>query len=109
GGCTWINVVPTMISYLLEGETPPREWLAPIRFCRSASAALPPAHHRAFEERFGIGIVETMGLTETVAPVFSNPMDPAQRKIGSVGRPSGCEARVVDGGFNEVPDGLTGE
>eukprot|EP01030_Chromulinospumella_sphaerica_P033907 gene33907-34852_t len=71
-GCSWINVVPTMISYLLEGEAPARERTAAIRFCRSASAALPPEHHRAFERLFGIGIVETMGLTETAAPSFSN-------------------------------------
>ena len=68
-----------------------------IRFCRSASAALPPEHHRAFEAKFGIGIIETMGLTETVAPAFSNPIEPgaAQDRLAS-GEPSGCEARVVD-------------
>jgi long-chain acyl-CoA synthetase len=107
--CTWINVVPTMISYLLEGDAPPREQTAAIRFCRSASAALPPEHHRAFEAMFGIGIVETMGLTETAAPSFSNPMAPALRKLGSVGRASGCEACVIDGLLHEVPDGTTGE
>ena len=108
-GCTWINVVPTMISYLLEGDVPPRAGASRIRFCRSASAALPPEHHRAFEQRFGIGIIETMGLTETVAPSFSNPLDPARRKLGSVGRASGCEARVVDASLQPVPDGTTGE
>ncbi|CAM5794956.1 AMP-binding protein [Rhizobacter fulvus] len=108
-GCTWINLVPTMISYLLEGETPPRAQTESIRFCRSASAALPPEHHRAFEAKFGIGIIETMGLTETVAPSFSNPVDPAQRKLGSVGRASGCEARIVDAALQPVPDGTTGE
>ena len=72
-GCTWINVVPTIVSYLIEGAAPAREALAAIRFCRSASAPLPPEHHRAFEARFGIGIVETMGLTETAAPSFSQP------------------------------------
>ncbi|RZL95983.1 MAG: long-chain fatty acid--CoA ligase [Variovorax sp.] len=107
--CTWINVVPTMISYLLEGESPPREQIERIRFCRSASAALPPEHHLAFEQMFGIGIVETMGLTETAAPSFSNPMDPLARKLGSVGRASGCEARVVDAALAEVADGVTGE
>ncbi|WP_076999743.1 AMP-binding protein [Variovorax sp. KK3] len=110
--CSWINVVPTMISYLLEGGKPaPADATAcaRIRFCRSASAALPPEHHRAFEQMFGIGIVETMGLTETAAPSFSNPMDPAARKLGSVGRASGCEARVVDAALAEVPDGSTGE
>lgn len=107
--CTWINVVPTMISYLLEGEAPGRERTARIRFCRSASAALPPEHLRAFEHKFGIGIVETMGLTETVAPSFSNPMEPARRKVGAVGRASGCEARVIDANLQPVPDGQTGE
>lgn len=107
--CTWLNVVPTMISYLLEGDAPARDSLAAVRFCRSASAALPPEHHRAFEERFGIGIIETMGLTETAAPVFSNPIEALHRKIGSVGRPSGCEARVVDAEGRDLPDGQVGE
>jgi long-chain acyl-CoA synthetase len=107
--CTWLNVVPTIISYLLEGEAPPRESLRRIRFCRSASAALPREHHLAFEAKFGIGIVETMGLTETVAPSFSNPLAAAERKVGSVGRASGGEARVVDGALLPVDDGTTGE
>ena len=112
-GCTWINVVPTMIAFLLETAAregaPPREQLARIRFCRSASSALAPEHHRAFEATFGIGIVETMGLTETVAPSFSNPLDPARRKIGSVGRASGCEARIIGPDLQPLPDGETGE
>ena len=109
GGCTWVNVVPTMISYLLEGADPLPGATARIRFCRSASAPLPPEHLIAFERRFGVGVIETMGLTETVAPAFSNPLAPSQRKVGSVGRASGCEARVVDELLRSVPDGTTGE
>ena len=107
--CTWLNVVPTIVSYLLEGESPPPATCARLRLCRSASAALPPEHLQAFERRFGIGIIETMGLTETVAPSFSNPLDPAGRKLGSVGRASGCEARVIDAQCRPLPDGSTGE
>jgi long-chain acyl-CoA synthetase len=107
--CTWINVVPTMISYLLEGAAPKGESLGHIRFCRSASAALPPAHLQAFEQRFGIGVIETMGLTETVAPSFSNPYEPTLRKLGSVGKASGCEACVIDADLRPVADGTTGE
>jgi acyl-CoA synthetase (AMP-forming)/AMP-acid ligase II len=108
--CTWLNFVPTIASYLIEGPEPPsRDALGAIRFARSASAALPPEHLRAFEQRFRIGIVETMGLTETVAPCFSNPLDAMQRKLGSVGRASGCEARVIDAALQPVPDGQTGE
>ncbi len=107
--CTWLNVVPTIIAFLLEGGQPPRDMLSRIRFCRSASAALSPAHLRAFERRFGVGVIETMGLTETVAPSFSNPLDPAQRRLGSVGRASGGQAGVIDAEGRPVPDGTTGE
>lgn len=107
--CTWLNVVPTMISYLLEGETPSPDRTTAIRFCRSASAALPPEAHRAFEHKFGIDIIETMGLTETAAPSFSNPLDATQRKLGSVGRASGCEACIIDASFQPVADGTVGE
>jgi acyl-CoA synthetase (AMP-forming)/AMP-acid ligase II len=108
--CSWLNFVPTIASYLIEGPEPPsRDALGAIRFARSASAALPPEHLRAFEQRFGIGIVETMGLTETVAPCFSNPLDATWRKLGSVGHASGCEARVIDAALQPVPDGQTGE
>jgi long-chain acyl-CoA synthetase len=111
-GCTWINVVPTIISYLLAGADPRAAGLdlSAIRFCRSASAPLPPELHRAFEERFGIGIIETMGLTETAAPVFTNPLDPAKRRIGSPGQAFGNEAKVIDPGTGrDLPDGEPGE
>ncbi|HIJ64209.1 MAG TPA: AMP-binding protein [Rhodospirillaceae bacterium] len=108
-GCTWLNLVPTMIAYLLNGEDPSVD-LSGLRFCRSASAPLAPEHHRAFEARFGIGIIETMGLTETAAPVFSNPLDPSRRKIGSPGLPFGNRARVVDQvSARPLPFGCTGE
>jgi long-chain acyl-CoA synthetase len=110
-GCTWINVVPTIIAYLLNGETPQQKGLdiSRVRFCRSASAPLAPAHHRAFEARFGIGIIETMGLTETAAPCFSNPLDPARRKIGSPGQAFGNEAKIIDAEGRTQPPGQTGE
>ncbi|MCX7893464.1 MAG: AMP-binding protein [Burkholderiales bacterium] len=99
--CTWINVVPTIISYLLAGPDPRGEGLdiSAIRFCRSASAPLAPEHHRAFEAKFGIEVIETMGLTETAAPCFTNPLERARRKIGSPGRAFGNEAKIV------APDG----
>ena len=76
---------------------PPREQIAQralLPLGLGGAAARAPAARSS--SKFGIGIIETMGLTETVAPAFSNPLDPAARKIGSVGRASGCEARVVD-------------
>lgn len=108
-GCTWINVVPTIVAYLLNGEDPQGLDLSALKFCRSASAALPADHHRAFEARFGIGVIETMGMTETAAPVFSNPYDISRRRIGSIGLPSGSEARVIDREGRECAPNQCGE
>jgi acyl-CoA synthetase (AMP-forming)/AMP-acid ligase II len=66
-----------------------------IRFGRSASAPLPLEQHRAFEARFGISVIEAMGLTETASVAFANPLDPSRRKYGSAGLPLGVKARVV--------------
>jgi long-chain acyl-CoA synthetase len=110
--CTWINVVPTMIAYLLNGAAPDERGGAAsrVRFCRSASAPLPPDLHRAFEARFGIGIIETFGMTETNAPCFTNPLDPARRKIGSPGRAFGNEAKIIDPATGAtLPAGAAGE
>ncbi|MGA0024847.1 MAG: AMP-binding protein [Burkholderiales bacterium] len=110
--CTWINVVPTIISYLLNAPDPRDRGydISRVRFCRSASAPLPPELHRAFEDKFGIGIIETFGMTETNAPCFTNPIDPAKRKIGSPGTAFGNEAKVIDPATGrEQPRGTPGE
>lgn len=109
--CTWINLVPTMISYLIHSASPEERGLSidKIRFCRSASAPLPPEQHRAFERKFHLGIIETMGLTETAAPCFTNPLDPARRVIGSPGQAYGCEAKTIDSDGSTLPAGEVGE
>jgi acyl-CoA synthetase (AMP-forming)/AMP-acid ligase II len=109
--CTWFSVVPTIISYLVSGSEVQGQGLNldQLKFGRSASSALPPSLHREFEEKFGVGIVETMGLTETAAPVFSNPMDPAKRKYGSPGCAVGNTAKIIDPQGTEQPRGTVGE
>jgi long-chain acyl-CoA synthetase len=99
---TWINMVPTIIAYLLNAAgakrgAPFSRSFPRVRFGRSASAPLPPEQHRAFEKTFGISVIECMGMTETASIVFANPQDPSRRKIGSVGLPCGVEAKVVQG------------
>ncbi len=109
--CTWFSVVPTIISYLQSATQPQGADLnlEQVRFGRSASSALPPVLHRAFEEKFKIPLIETMGLTETAAPVFSNALDPSGRKYGSPGCPVGNEAKIVDENGSEAPRGTHGE
>ncbi|WGS51658.1 AMP-binding protein [Paraburkholderia sp. D15] len=107
--CTWINVVPTIVAYLLEADDACPYDLSALKFCRSASAALPVDHHRAFEARFGVGVIETMGMTETAAPVFSNPYEVDRRRVGSIGLPSGGDARVIDRDGRDCAAGECGE
>jgi long-chain acyl-CoA synthetase len=110
--CTWINMVPTIIAYLLNGaqdpSTPTADALKRVRFGRSASAPLPPEHHRAFEERFGIPVIEAMGMTESASVVFCNPHDD-RRRYGSPGLPCGVEAKVVNADGVPLGDNETGE
>jgi acyl-CoA synthetase (AMP-forming)/AMP-acid ligase II len=110
--CTWINMVPTIIAYLLNASdsatAPTANDLRHIRFGRSASAPLPPEHHQAFEKRFGIVVLEAMGMTETSSVVFCNPNDDRKR-YGSPGLPCGVEAKVIDPEGRSLGDHETGE
>ena len=96
--CTWFSGVPTILTYLMNAEKDEKliSKLGHFRFGRSASAALPPALHKAFESRFGLSIVETMGITETAAPLLSNPLDPTKHKHGSSGIAYGNKVRIAD-------------
>ena len=110
--CTWFSVVPTQISYLLHAEIADGDATSDhesLRFGRSASAPLSPEVQQGFENRFGVAIIETMGLTETTAQILSNPLPPGVRKIGSPGIGFGCTVIIADDNLNEVPRGTEGE
>jgi acyl-coenzyme A synthetase/AMP-(fatty) acid ligase len=65
--------------------------LAPLRYVRSVSAPLSPAHARAFHERFGVAILNGYGQTELGGEAVGwsaaewKEFGPA--KLGAVGRP----------------------
>jgi acyl-CoA synthetase (AMP-forming)/AMP-acid ligase II len=73
--------------------------LAPLRYVRSVSAPLSPAHARAFHERFGVAILNGYGQTELGGEAVGwsaaewKEFGPA--KLGAVGRPHrGFELRT---------------
>ena len=107
---TWFSVVPTIISHLLHSDTNPTpEGRSRLRFGRSASSALAPDVQTAFERRFDVPIIETMGLTETAAQILSNPLPPGTRKIGSPGIAYGNEVTILGPDLRECPTGVEGE
>lgn len=110
---TWASIVPTIVAILLETEKP--AFLpASLRFVRTGSAPLPPAHLRAFEACFGIPVIETYGLSEAASQVVANPIPPGVHKPGSAGLPVGVELRIcyplnLDKELRDVAPGEIGE
>ncbi len=106
---TWFSAVPTILSLLLSRPAPPASAAGTLRFARSASAPLPVAVLAEFEARFGVPVIESLGMSEAAGQVTSNPLPPARRKPGSVGRAYGNEVRVVDDSARPLPPGSVGE
>ena len=68
---------------------------------------VPAEYQTAFTERFGIGLVDGYGSTETNFVIGDLPAD---QKPGTMGRPRpGFEAKVVDDEDNALPPGIPGE
>jgi acyl-CoA synthetase (AMP-forming)/AMP-acid ligase II len=112
---TWASIVPTIVAILLETDRP--AFLpGSLRFVRTGSAPLPAANLLAFEERFGVPVIETYGLSEAASQVVANPLPPGVHKPGSAGRPVGVDLRICcprtdeSGKFlRDVAPGETGE
>ncbi len=93
-GVTWVSAVPTVIGILIKAATyspAPRH----LRFVRSASAPLPSLQGRRFEAMFNVPVIESYGMTEAASQICVNPVPPAARRHGSVGRPYGVDLKVV--------------
>ncbi len=107
GGATEVNLLGPLVTMLF--NQPPREDDAdnPIRI--SLSAATPAPLHEAFEQRFGLTVVEAYGLTETGINT-ANPVDRGRRKIGTIGLPLPYnEVAILDGDLEPQSPGVPGE
>ena len=117
--CSWFSAVPTLFAYLLdEGEAgkqeagereASRKKAKSLRFARSASSPLPPETLRAFEDRFGVALIESLGLSETGSQITANPLPPKERKAGSAGIAWGNEVAIGDASAAGEGEGFVGE
>jgi acyl-CoA synthetase (AMP-forming)/AMP-acid ligase II len=107
---TWYTAVPTMHQALLTcAKTDPTAIEQhSLRFIRSCSAKLPIDVARELEDVFRVPVIEAYGMTEAAHQIASNPLPPKERKIGSVGLPTGTEVAVMDG-QQFLPRGEAGE
>jgi len=108
-GATWLNLVPAIITVLSERPGPPADVARRVAFARSASAPLPLAIRERFERHCGVSVLETYGMTEAASQIAANPRDPAERRVGSVGRPIGLDLRIVDRHRRVVDAGTVGQ
>ncbi|HUI96979.1 MAG TPA: class I adenylate-forming enzyme family protein [Xanthobacteraceae bacterium] len=111
GEFTFFPGVPTMFHYLLQAtQGEPSLKFPHLRVCMSAGAIMPATLNRAFEERFGIPLLDGYGITETSTMVTMNW--PSGRRVpGSCGLPvPGLAVRIVDPASDQdVPPGREGE
>ncbi|HZI93145.1 MAG TPA: long-chain fatty acid--CoA ligase [Patescibacteria group bacterium] len=107
---TFFAGVPTMYFGLLHHADAGRYDLASLKGCKSGGAPMPVEVSHAFEQRFGIEIRESYGLSET-SPVAScnHPGRPA--RPGSIGTPiEGVEFKLIDAAGVDIEEaGVAGE
>ncbi len=105
----WYSAVPTIHQVLLARADADQAPRGVLRFIRSCSSALAPAVFAQLEERFGAPVLEAYGMTEAAHQMSSNPLPPAPRKPGSVGRGTGVEVAILDEQGQLLPPGKQGE
>jgi oxalate---CoA ligase len=106
-GVTWYSAVPTIHQLVLARRA--GEGFPSLRFVRSCSASLAPDLMQKMEDHFGVPVLEAYGMTEASHQMASNPLPPAARKPGSVGRGTGVGITIRDEAGNELPSGVAGE
>jgi len=93
---TWYSAVPTIHQILLsraDDDAAPRDKL---RFIRSCSSSLAPIILEKLEARFGAPVLEAYGMTEASHQMASNPLPPAARKNGSVGKGTNVQIAILE-------------
>ncbi|MEO7539264.1 MAG: long-chain fatty acid--CoA ligase [Pyrinomonadaceae bacterium] len=108
----WVGV-PTMywsiLKFIDENEYDIARIADNMRVCTSGGAPMPVEVMKAFEERFGVRVMEGYGLSET-SPLATFNHFARPSKPGTVGQPIfGVEVKCFDDNDDEVPGGQRGE
>jgi long-chain acyl-CoA synthetase len=97
--------VPTMFADLLSSPDLNRYDLSSLRVAISGGASIPAPVLDAFEQRFGVVILEGYGMTETASTTTFN-RSAAERRTYSVGKPIwGTQTQIWDDEGHPLPPG----
>jgi crotonobetaine/carnitine-CoA ligase len=102
---TVVYLLGAMVPMLLSRPASPADREHSVRV--SLAPGVPAQFHRTFTERFGIGLIDGYGSTETNFVIGATLGEQVPGTMGRV-RP-GFQARVVNELDEEVPDGQPGE
>ena len=106
-GATIFEGVPTMFVALLSCPDLDNYDTSSMRVAISGGASIPGPVLDAFEERFGVVILEGYGMTETASTTTFNKSE-TDRRAYSVGKPIwGTRTEVWDADGNRLPAGNT--
>lgn len=108
---TFVEVVPTILITILNTKYDNYNKLqnSSLEFIGCGSAYLPLNIQKKFEEKFGVGVANLYGLSETGATHFDNPQS-LNRKIGSIGKPFDIfTVKIFDEKRKKAPTGKIGE
>lgn len=108
-GATWATAPTSILAGLLIGldEIGAREGDVKLRLVRCVSATPPRSLREGFEERYGVAVVSSYGMTECINVASQDPTSPHRGRHGS-GVPRGVRVRIVDDAGREVHRGETG-
>jgi crotonobetaine/carnitine-CoA ligase len=103
--CTSTNYIGGMLAILMKADPKPDD--ADNTLTRMFGAGAPGAIFEAFEQRFGVTLVEGYGMSEMGVPFLGLP---GARKPGTCGRVQpGYDVCLIDDEGNDVPDDVPGE
>jgi long-chain acyl-CoA synthetase len=108
---THFIVVPALLSLIAKlGQEYDATFLGKdFQFIRSSGDWLPEPLWKAVQDRFGVRVANTYGMSETVCEaLYCGPAD-ALFKFGTVGKPVDCEVRIVNERGSDQPNGEPGE
>lgn len=107
---TRLVIAPLLLRQInLIAERFEKSILSSVKALYCTGANLHKAEVIRFYERFQIPVINYYGLTETSGICISQEESNWDIDDNSLGKPVGCQIRIVDDNGNAVPDGKTGE
>ena len=79
-----------------------------LRFILCGTGALTADVQHGLERAFRVPAIHAYGMTET-STIAQNPLPPAERRAGSVGKPAACEVAILGDDGELLPPENTGE